>query len=121
MNINNVFCKFLLVVLITISINACGDSSSPTSLEERDGRIFVDAMLVEAVLQDFTGAKKDSLAEVNYGVLYERHGIDETDLEDLRKRFSNDPTQWSRAADSVESRLKRGRADFESLLNAGLN
>jgi hypothetical protein len=121
MNINSGLLKSLFSALIGLSLIACGDSNTQVTVDDKDVDLLVDAMLLEAALQDFSGAKRDSLSRVNYELLYERHGIDESDLEDLRHRFSQNPEKWAIAADSVANRLKRGRSDFDSLLNPELN
>ena len=100
---------------------SCNEPNPQSPLYEEDIQILTEVMLLEAVLQDFTGSNNDSLVEENYDVLYDRLGISEDELQALRKRFSNDPTLWRRATDSVEARLKAGRADFETLLNPELN
>jgi len=121
MSINRVFIGLVLFFSFWMANSACNDPNPRLPLYEEEVNILTDAMLVESVLQDFTGIKKDSLAKLNYNVLYDRHGISEVELQEIRERYSNDPTLWSRAADSVEARLKRGRTDFETLLNPELN
>ncbi len=109
------------MLLVPSTSTACGDSSPAVTVEDEEIKVLTDAMLLEAMLQDFTGQRKDSLAFVNYELLYKRHGINEEDLEEMRNRFSQTPELWSIAADSVESRLKLGRSNFDTLLNLGLN
>lgn len=121
MIINRFFHRAVVACALVILAVACNDPNPQRPLYEEDIRVLTDVMLIEGVLQDFIGEEKDSLVGLNYDVLYDRHGITESDLQALRQRFSNDPTLWSRVADSVEVRLKAGRADFETLLNAELN
>jgi len=120
MSTSSFFSRFYLSIFVILVLVACNDPNPQLELFEEEIKILTDVMLLEGVLQDFTGAQKDSLAKVNYDLLYDRHGISEEGLQELRQRFSEDPTLWSRAADSIEVRLKAGRADFETLLNAGL-
>ena len=120
--LTNRFSVFFLIVTVILWLgSACDDPNPQQPLYDEDIRILTDVMLLEGVIQDFTGIAKDSLAKVNYDLLYDRHGISEGELQELRRRFSNDPTLWSRAADSIDARLKRGRTDFETLLNLELN
>lgn len=121
MRTNSIICRFAVCICALSAVLACNDPNPQLPLLEEEIRILTDVMLVEGVIQDFAGAKKDSIAMVNYDVLYDRHGISEVDLQQLRRKYSEDPTLWNRASDSIIARLKRGRTDFETLLNPELN
>jgi len=121
MNTNS-FLKGILALSIGIMpLASCNEANPEMPLYEEDIRILTDVMLLEGVLQDFSGDEKDSLSVLNYNVLYDRYGITEQGLQELRQRYSEDPTLWTRSSDSVVARPKGARTDFETLLNLGLN
>ncbi|MFK8054637.1 MAG: DUF4296 domain-containing protein [Saprospiraceae bacterium] len=121
MSINRIPSLFFILLVTGLGLSSCSDPNPQLPLHDEDIRILTDIMLLEGVLQDFAGEGKDSVANANYNIIYDRHGISEQDLQKLRKRYSDDPSLWSRTADSIEARLKRGRTDFETLLNPELN
>lgn len=103
------------LVASCLAASACNDPSPPYAVGEEDIDILAEAFLIEAVAQDFSGATRDSLTAVHYGQLYDRFGIDEAQLDALRRDLSGDPRKWQAATDSVEARLKRGRDDLDAL------
>lgn len=107
--------------VLTACVLACGSPEPPPVPDERDLAVFAEVLLVEAILQDFTGPTKDSLAERYYGQLYDRFGTSAAGLDELRRRFSADPELWTALSDSVEARLDRVEADPSALINADLN
>lgn len=107
----------LPLALLLAGAVGCSDPNPQGPLDEEDLEILTHVMLIEASLQDFTLARKDSLSTAYYTQLYDRFGITAEDLSDLRTRFSDDPSLWERAGDSLVARLERHRGDPGALLN----
>ena len=97
MHMSRLLFRSIFVAGVSIAALACNDPNPQSPLHEEDIQILTEVMMIEAVLHDFSGAKKDSLVGENYGVLYDRYGISESELQALRTRFSNEPTLWSQA------------------------
>ena len=102
-------------------LGACGGGEVAPAPTEEELAIFTEIVLIEAVLQDYTGLTKDTLSERYYTRLYDRYGLDAQQLDGLRDRYNQDPRLWIGMADSVEARLNRAQADPSALLNRELN
>ena len=94
---------------------ACNEAEPAVAIYEDEVDVLVDAMLIEASLQDFAGVKRDSLGSIWYDVLYDRHGISQVDIDRMRSRLSAQPVLWQMVVDSASARLDRGRKDFTLL------
>ena len=101
----------------SLAAGACGGGESAGAPTERELGIFTETILIEAVLQDFSGPTKDTLAARYYDQLYDRYGISDADLDALRRRYNDDVALWQAMTDTVEARLERSQADPAKLLN----
>ena len=100
------------------TLAGCGGREDATAPTEEEIEVLAEAMLLEGALQDFTGTLRDSLAVRYYDELYDRYGIDEAYLDDLRDRQADRFGSWTPLMDSVISRLERRRGKPDSLFGA---
>ena len=107
------------VLALALFAHACGEAESSGAPTERELGIITETVLIEAILQDFSGPTKDTLAVRYYDQLYDRYGISAADLDDLRERYGRDVQLWHVMTDSVEARLQRSQADPSALFGAG--
>ncbi len=111
-----------LYLALCVAVAACGSSAQAEAKpEEEELEILTHALVIEAVLQDFSLVRKDSLAERYYAQLYDRFGISEAGLDELRRRYSQDPKLWVVAADTLNARIEAHRDSLGALLNVGVN
>jgi len=67
--------RLMLLVLGLSTLVACNNPNPQLPLYEEEIHLLTDIMLIEVVIQDFSGPEKDSLAAVNYDLMYDRHGF----------------------------------------------
>ena len=101
-------------------VAGCQQRISTAVPTEEELDVWTEVFLIEAALQDFSGLTKDSLAERYYDQLYDRYGLDEVALSDLRQRYTEDVRLFEIMSDSVEARLQRSQEDPSALLNPGV-
>lgn len=110
----------VMLTLLMSVLWACGSQEIAPDPTDEEIEVITEALLLEGVLQDFSGNLRDSLSEVYYTELYDRYGIDADYLNDLRVRYSRNLVRWERLSDSVVVRLERYRGDPDSLLHGGI-
>ena len=102
--------------LFLLGSASCNDPNPQLPLYPEEIDIFTQIFLIESALQDFSGIQRDTLAIRYYNELYDAFGIDENQLNELRNKFSQDPTLWERLTDSTKARLENARSDIGKLL-----
>lgn len=102
--------------LACLLLAACNEAEPDVRLYAGDVDVLTEVLLLEATLQDYAGAQRDSLTALYYDQLYDRFGLDEPALDAMRVRLSEYPQLWQRAVDSVSVRLDSGRARMDYLV-----
>jgi len=95
---------------------ACSDEEVVTPLVEEEVQIFTEMLIIESLLQDFSGPQRDTIAARYYEQLYDRFGIDASTVGALRDDYSRHPERWIRTMDTVAARIERNRTDLKPLV-----
>lgn len=107
----------VLAVGAWVAAAACGGGEPPPPPPtEEEIAVMTEALIVEAVLTEFSGAQREELSRRYYGQLYDAHGVDDAYLLRMRERFSTHPALWIEAVDSSVARYARYRGDALGLL-----
>lgn len=101
---------------LALAAAACAPPPPPPPPTDAELSVIRESLLVEAMLQDFNGPRRQELAGTYYQQLFEKYGLDAEDLVVLRERFSRDPELWVVAADTTVAQLKRLRGDAAAAL-----
>ena len=113
--------RIALAVALPVLWTACGPPPPPPPPTEAELELMTRSLLVEALLQDFSGVKRTELSERYYRQLHLQLDAGPGDLEALRARYAESPELWVAASDSVVARLERHRTDPEALLGGTLD
>ena len=96
---------------------ACGGGEAPPPPPtEEEIAVMTEALVVEAVLAEFSGQEREDLSRRYYGQLYDEYGIGDDYLLGMRERFAAHPALWIEAVDSSVARYTRYRGDALGLL-----
>lgn len=113
----------ILLALCCAWLASCFESESRPHFKEaseEETAVYTEVLIIEAILQDFAGADRDSLSERFYDELYDRYGTDQDALDELRTQYSLHPELWLSVGDRVRSYYDSARAAPDSLLNGRL-
>lgn len=96
-----------MCVLILFSCKQ--EEEKPIEVSQDNVDLLSDLLIVEGVLQDFTGDSRDSAVAFYYREVYNKYRLNPNELDSIRKEMRQNPKLLERTMDSVIVRLTRIR------------